>query len=87
MKNENMQKSGKLTQEEIDATVYRYLSKGWSPVGCPEGLGFISPCGNWINFIDTTSGEKWYLNRRNAERAGFYVALSEQNTPSMAIAE
>lgn len=64
---------GKMSQEKIDETTHNYLSKGWFSVGSVDGLGFISPCGEWLNYINTETGDKFHFNRKWAQRLGFYV--------------
>lgn len=76
-----------MSQEVINATVYEYSCKGWRLLDCDQGLGFLSPCGKWLNYIDVETGERWYLNRRHAESKGFDLGMSEYRTPVMAIAE
>jgi hypothetical protein len=81
------QKSLVVSKEVQDATRNKYLSKGWRSIGCANGFAFLSPCGNWLNYIDVETGEKWYLNRKHAQSRGFHVALREYEAPVMAIAE
>lgn len=69
---------GKMSQELIDETVNKYVSKNWSVVGSNGGLAFLSPTGEWLNYINTETGDFFHFNRRWAEMRGFYVSINQK---------
>jgi hypothetical protein len=68
-----------LTEEMIDVITHKFLSEGWVLMANPPSLAFISPNGEWINFINTKTGERFNLDRKQAKKSGFSPIINEKD--------